>query len=430
MILKDLERQITERQAGEFIYPRYEDFCFSNIPSAILYLFGLRQQNPLAGILSQAGIRPENSQKVVLFLIDGFGYKQWLKYSEKFEFLKRFAENGVVAPLTAIFPSTTAAALTTFNSGLTPQEHGLPEWWVYFDELDKIIVTLPFTPIEEESKRDKLLDFGVDPKILFAGKTIHEILAESKIPSFAFIRDAYAGSAYSKTIHRGGEIISFVNSSDLFVNLRRKIVETSTPAYFYVYWEAIDSIAHAYGLHTEQYLAELNGFFYLLQEEFARKLEKRLADKIAILATADHGQINVNPKQTIYLNQYPEVVNNFRVGPGGNKILPWGSARDVFLAVKPEKLNKVFDFLTKTLSGKATVMKTEKALKEGLFGTGRLHKKFRSRIGDILILPHGNSTIWYEHFKNKKFDLLGMHGGLTADEMLVPLAAAKGSHWL
>src|SRR3989344_2803977 len=149
MVFEEIEKQIKEKQNGEFLYPRYESFCFSNIPSAVLYLLGLRKESPLASILNKADITPANSKKVILFLVDGFGYKQWLKYADQYEFLKRFTEKGVVAPVTTVFPSTTAAALTTVHSGLTPQEHGLPEWWVYFDELDKIIVTLPFTPIGE-----------------------------------------------------------------------------------------------------------------------------------------------------------------------------------------------------------------------------------------------------------------------------------------
>ena len=426
MILEKIQKQIEGQRQGEFIYPCYESYCFSNIPFAILYLLGLRKINPLSGILNKAGIIPANSKKVVLFLIDGFGYKQWLKYADKYEFLKRFTKKSIVAPMTTVFPSTTAATLTTIHSGLTPQEHGLPGWWVYFDELDKIIATLPFTPLGEEG-RDTLLEAGVDPKVLFDGKTIHEILSESKIPSFTFIRNTYAKSAYSKTVHKGSETISFINFSDLLVNLRKKVAEIPAPAYFYVYWDAVDSISHTYGSQMEQYFAELNGFFYLLQEEFIQKIEKNLAKEVSILITSDHGQVNVDPKQTIYLNQYSKVVDNFQVGPSGNKILPWGSPRDVFLAIKPEKLDKVFEFLTKTLQDKAIVMKTERALEKGLFGQGDLHKKFRNRIGNILILPQNNLTVWYEYFKDEKFDLLSMHGGLSSDEMLIPFAVAKGS---
>jgi len=429
MILEEIQRQIEAQQQGKFIYPRYKDYCFSNIPSSILYLFGLKKTTLLSEILDKARITQINPKKLVLFLIDGLGYRQWLKYADKCEFLERLIRRGVIAPLTAVFPSTTAAALTTINSGLTPQEHGLLEWWVYFDELDKIIATLPFTPMGEKG-RDKLLDDGVDPKILFDGKTIYKILSEAKIPSFTFIRNTYAQSAYSTAVHKGSETIFFINSSDLFVNLRKKIEEIPAPAYFYVYWDATDSMAHTYGPGTEQYLAELDSFFYLFQNEFLGKMERGLADEVCILLTSDHGQVNVKPKETIYLNRYPEIVSNLEIGPNGNKILPWGSPRDIFLAVKQEKRDEVLEFLTKTLQGKATVMKNERALEDGLFGKGKLHKKFRNRIGNLLILPYDGTTIWYEHIKDKKFDLLGMHGGLSPDEMLVPFAAARGSRLL
>jgi len=424
MILENIQKQIEAQRRGEFIYPLYEDYCLSNIPSAMLYLFGLRKTSPLSGVLDEAGIAPKNSKKIILLVIDGFGYDQWLRYSKKYPFLSWFTRRGIVAPVTTVFPSTTASALTTLQSGLTPQEHGLPEWWVYFDEIDKIILTLPFTPIGKKG-RDKLLEVGVNPNILFDGKTIYQMLADLKIPSITFIRDTYAQSAYSETVHNGSVTVPYVNSSDLVVNLRQKIAEAPSSAYFYVYWDALDSIAHTYGLHTEQYLAELKGFFSLLQEEFLQKIGKDDAEEIIFFITADHGQINVAPKETIYLNQYPEVVENFQVGPRGNKILPWGSPRDVFLAIRPEKLDNVFEFLAKELKGKATVMKTEKALKEGLFGRKKFHKKFKSRIGNILILPHGNAMVWYEHFKDEKFDLLSMHGGLSSDEMVVPFAMAK-----
>jgi len=429
MILEEIQRQIESQRSGEFIYPLYKSYCLSNIPSAVLSLFGLKKTNPLSGVLHKAGVNNAHPKKVVLFLIDGFGYNQWLRYAGRYEFLRRFTERGVVSPITTVFPSTTAAAITTINSGVTPQEHGLPEWWVYFEELDKIITTLLFTPLGEEG-RDKLLDAGVNPKILFNKKTLHRVLSESKIPSFSFIREAYSQSAYSKVAHDGSQTIPFISASELMVNLRKKISETPSSSYFYVYWDAIDSIAHKYGPHTEQYLAELNGFFHLLQEEFVQKMDKQAAEETVILITADHGQVNIEPKETIYLNQYPDVVKNFQTGANGNKILPWGSPRDVFLAIKKEKQEEVLRFLTKVLEGKAMVMRTQTALDANMFGQGLLHKKFKSRVGDILILPYKNSTVWYEHFKDEKFDLRGMHGGLSPDEILVPFAVAKAASLL
>ena len=74
--------------------------------------------------------------------------------------------------------------------------------------------------------------------------------------------------------------------------------------------------------------------------------------------------------------------------------------------------------------------RTKDAIKTGLFGIGKPDKKFYDRVGDLLILPYNNHTVWYEHVKGKKIRFLGHHGGLSKDEMLVPFAIAKLSELL
>ena len=71
--------------------------------------------------------------------------------------------------------------------------------------------------------------------------------------------------------------VPFISSSDLLVNLRQKILEVSGPAYFFVYWDAVDAISHTYGPHTEQYHAELSSFSYLLQRELVEKIPPHAA---------------------------------------------------------------------------------------------------------------------------------------------------------
>ncbi len=148
------------------------------------------------------------------------------------------------------------------------------------------------------------------------------------------------------------------------------------------------------------------------------------------MITADHGELNVKPEETIYLNDFPEVVKNFRRGPKGNKILPWGSPRDIYLSIQDNKIQATMEFLLDQLKGKAEIKLSADAVQEGLFGRGNPHRKFKNRIGDIMILPLGNQTIWYEHIPGKKFEQYGAHGGLTPDEMVVPLAVANLSNLL
>jgi Type I phosphodiesterase / nucleotide pyrophosphatase len=226
-------------------------------------------------------------------------------------------------------------------------------------------------------------------------------------------------------MHRGSVTIPFINSSDLLVNLRQKISATSGPAYFYVYWDAVDAIAHTYGPHTEQYDAELTGFAYLLQRELIDKIPARTAADVLLMVTADHGHINVAPGETLYLNRYPRLLRSLEVSPGGQRILPWGSPRDVFLRVQEERLSEIAAWLTHRLAGKATVMTSGEALQQQLFGVGKLHKRFKHRVGNLVVLPERDYLIWFEHLKGKKFGLQGMHGGLRPDEMLVPFATAN-----
>jgi hypothetical protein len=424
MILAEIQQYIEDRTHREVLYPCYESYNLSKIPSTVLALQGIPQPDlALLKIVEQTMAHRRYPPKVVVLLIDGFGWHQWLQYAERYDFFNRVTARGVVAPITTVFPSTTAAALTTIHSGLTPLEHGLPEWWVYFDELDTIAASLPFTPLGGRG-RDKLLEAGVKPSILFRGKTIYQMLANAQVPSFTLIRDAYARSAYSSVVHKGSVTVPFINSSDLLVNLRQKIVEVSGPAYFFVYWDAVDAIAHSYGPHTEQYHAELAGFSYLLQRELIEKIPAHIAADILLLVTADHGHINVAPRQTLYLNRYPRLLRSLEVSHAGRRIPPWGSPRDVFLRVQKDRLPETAAWLTKRLAGKATVMTTAEALQRQLFGVGKIHQRFKHRVGNLLILPTHDHLIWFEHLKGKKFSLRGMHGGLRPDEMLIPFAAA------
>ena len=110
--------------------------------------------------------------------------------------------------------------------------------------------------------------------------------------------------------------------------------------------------------------------------------------------------------------------------------MPTWSPRDVVLYIDDEKLDRVLEYLSEALSDRAVVMKTQDALERGLFGTGAPSRRFLDRAGNLLILPRGDGTIWYEHEPGRRFDLLGMHGGLTERELLIPLAISNLSRLL
>lgn len=421
-IVKFIEK---EKREGEFIYPFYEKYCFSNIPSTILRFFGIKTERALLPFnLFNEKSEIEGTNKLVLLIIDGFGFDQWFRYHKQHEFLAKFTKRGVVSPITTVFPSTTANAITSINTGLTPQEHGLPEWFVYFREIDMIINTVRFKRLGSK-RQDELLEMGVNPNILYDGNTIFQTLKKEAVKTFTFINESYARSAYSDLIFKGSTIKSAINNSDLLVKLRKQLEKDGGPSYYYVYLGSLDSIEHEYGPNTDEYHAELSSICSLLEKELVEKIDKKTAKKTLFIITADHGQLNVNPKETIKLNRFSKLVNNFQKSSGGKVILPTGSPRDVFLHVKADKVQEICEFMSQKLGEKAQVMETEKAFDKGLFGTGKPRDKFFDRVGNLIILPRNNHTIWYDHPRGRKFDLLGHHGGLNKEEMLVPFAYSK-----
>lgn len=421
-ILADIKK---DEETDRFVYPFYEKYCFSNIPATIFSLFDIKTKKTTLPLeLYRHTLKAKEPLKVVLFLIDALGFNQWLKYFKGLPFFEILSKKGLVAPLTTVFPSTTAAALTTITTGLTPQEHGLPEWHLYLKEIDQIIESLPFTPLGEK-QNNKLLEFGVDPKILFQGETIYQKLKKFGISSFVFVNKALLDFSYCKLICKGSKIAPFVNFSDLVVNLRGSLENVKNKAYFFVYWDALDSIGHKYGPGSEQYSAELSSLSYLLKKELLGKISRKAAEEIVLLVTSDHGQINVDSQKTIYLNKFHRLVKNFQVSENGKPILPTGSARDVFLHVDSNQLEETFDYLSEKLKGKAKILRTSEAVMKSLFGKGKPSKRFLERVGNLLILPYRNNTIWYEHIKGKKFKHLGCHGGLSEEEMVIPFAVVK-----
>ncbi len=425
MIQKEVEDLIEkEKRKGEFIYPYYEKYCFSNIPSTILKFFDIKTERPALPLeIYENNLKKENFSKIVLFLVDGLGYNQWIKHSKEIEIFNIFNKKGLVTPLTSVFPSTTAATLTTISSGLTPQEHGLPEWVTYFKEIDTIINTLPFSPLGEEG-RDLLSEMRVDPRILFKGETIYHELKKAGVKSFCANNESHAYSAYSKQIHKGSKTIPFFNPFDLIAKLKKVLEKEKERSYFYVYIDDVDYSAHKDGPNSERFLKELARLSYFFKE-FLKRIDKKVAKDTIVLIAADHGQINVYPEKTLYLNMYQELANSFQRSEKGRRILPTGSPRDVFLHIEQDRLEEVYDFLSKKLDGKAKIIMSEDAISLNLFGIGKPTSEFKDRIGNLLILPYRNNTIWYEHIKGKKFDSLGHHGGLSKNEMLVPFALAN-----
>lgn len=407
------------------VMPRYGSYCISGIPSTILEIFGAKPVSKKLPAQAFGGVDVEGVENVVLLIMDGFGMSAWRR-QQKEGFVKTMMSKGSVRPITTVFPSTTAAALTTFGTGLTPQEHGLPEWFVYMKNVDAVVATLPFSFMHDDAR--ETLRGRMNPRSLFNGEPIFRRLSEAGVESHSLVSRALVGTSYTSLVHKASEKIGYSSASDMSTHLRRGVEAARRPSFFYVYWSYVDTIEHRYGPKTDESELEASSISFMIQRGFIDKLERKAARKTLLIATADHGQVQVSPEKTLYLNRYRSLVSKLRKTKSGTRIPATGSARDVFLLVQRGEEEEAREILAKRLAGRASIVRVGDAVQAGLFGLGSPSLKFRERAGDLLILPHGNGTIWYKDRPSYAFDLRGHHGGLSKEEMTVPLAVGRVSN--
>ncbi|HLC71504.1 MAG TPA: phosphodiesterase, partial [Candidatus Nanoarchaeia archaeon] len=99
------------------IIPHYRHNNIVNLMSSILESSGSKSLYPTLSSLPPAEIK--KYKNIVLVVIDGRGQDQVASLPKE-SFLKR----NLQGKLSSVFPPTTTAAVTTFLTGVAPQNHG------------------------------------------------------------------------------------------------------------------------------------------------------------------------------------------------------------------------------------------------------------------------------------------------------------------
>ncbi|NEO63700.1 MAG: alkaline phosphatase family protein [Moorea sp. SIO4G2] len=400
--------------------PLYDSYCFSQIPQMIYHL--LTGQGNMGLPRSVLGELPDRYDKVILIFVDAFGWRFFQDYVEQSEFLKRFVVEGVASKLTTQFPSTTAAHVTTIHSGLPVGESGVFHWFYYEPLLDDIIAPLMFS-FAGDKQRGTLQTTGISEQSLFPTQTLYQKLQQYGVKSYCFQHYNYAYSPFSQAVCDGATTIPYKTIPEALVNLTEAAVAESQKSYFFLYLDIVDGIAHKYGPDSLQFQAEVSTLLLTMERLLYQNVAGKLKNTL-LLITADHGQIEISPETTIYLNKLTPSIEQFiKRNAQGKLLVPAGSCRDMVLYIQEDHLDKVYDLLTEQLADRATVCRTTTLLEQGYFGTGELSPLLLNRLGNLVILPHKYETVWWyeeERFEQHK---LGAHGGLSKEEMETILLA-------
>ncbi|MGP1374240.1 MAG: alkaline phosphatase family protein, partial [Almyronema sp.] len=259
--------------------PLYESYCFSQIPQLVRYLL---TEDTQAGLpLTVLEGLPQQYEKVILILVDGFGWCFFERYRDRLPFLKHLFEAGVASKLTTQFPSTTSAHVTTLHTGLPVGESGVYEWFYYEPLVDGIFAPLLFS-LAGDRTRETLLQTGLQPEAVFPTQTLYQGLAARGVKSYCFQHQSYAHSPFSQTVCNGAEMVAFRTLPEAMTNLAEAAIAQSGKAYYCFYIDVIDAIAHKYSPNSPQFDAEVCALWLLLEQLLHQSLAGKLHNTLLL----------------------------------------------------------------------------------------------------------------------------------------------------
>jgi hypothetical protein len=396
------------------VHPAYGGRCFADIPASVVRL--------LTGD-GNGGLEPEvlgdldrRWTNVVLVVVDAFGWSCAERHAAH-PFLRRVAAEGRLARLTSQFPSTTSAHMTTLHSGLPVGDTGIYEWFQLEPVLDRLIAPLLFSyagDTERETLRASDLGLGG----LYPATTLYDRLAAQGVRSYAVQHTAIADTTFSRATLHGATVRPFRQDAGWAIRAGAALREAGR-AYVVAYVDDVDAVGHVHGPASDAHVGAATGVLDALMM-LARAAPA--GGEALLLVTADHGQVPVDPATTVFVNElWPEIAAHLRHGRDGRPLAPAGSARDLFLHVLPGHVDDVVSHLQGLLGSRASVRPTAELLAAGLFGEAG--PRLRERIGDVVVLPTPGETVWWREPGRFDMHFHGHHGGLSPDEMLIPLAA-------
>jgi hypothetical protein len=373
--------------------PDYTGGGLVNLMASVVAGRGGTPRHAPASLLSPREL--QSARNVVLLIIDGLGDN----------YLARRGRGGALArrrrgALTSVFPSTTASAITTSYTGCTPLEHGLTGWFTYFGEAGYVAAPLPF---RTRGEMLPLSQKGFGAERAFPAEPIFlGIDTRAIVVSPVDIID----SEYNVRHCRGAERRAYDTLERLGSEVEAAVKSGPERKFIYAYWPEYDAISHRHGSES----VEAARAFERIDEAFGELLVRLSGTESVVIATADHGFIDVPPERSLELT--PTLAAMLRFPLCGERRVVYCHVHDV-------------DGFTRRaedwLGDRAQVLPSARLVEEGWFGPGTPHPRFAERVGDVALLMNDGYTVKDWVAGESRHLHIGNHGGASADEMMIPL---------
>ena len=341
----------------------------------------------LVGRSASPGLHPNlaatipDADTYLLVLCDGLGDCQ-LAHPEASSLAA--ARRGTVQ---AGFPTTTTVSLATVATGLPPAGHGLLAYQLWLPEVGQVANTIKWTtlwgdPLEMDSE-------GFLP----GPNTWERLTAQGREP-IALQPLNFEDTPLTRMLYRGCRREAYADAAEA-VTAARQLARPAGRLVF-LYLPQVDFAAHVGGQDSEMYRRALR-----LTADVWEALAASLPPGAVMVGTADHGHVEIPKDRQVRLTKADHLERIF-----------YGDPRALFVRGEGASLAEGLP---------ATwVPFTEM---EGWWGPGRPHPRFAERVPDGALFAHPGYAVLHRFSDDR---LIGQHGGLTEEEVRVPLLVADG----
>jgi hypothetical protein len=371
-----------------FVEPEYQQRSLGDVVPAVAAALGIN--GPEHGLPeAPGGLELPAAPAYVVFLVDGLGWTLLERHRHVAPYLASLLEGA--RPGTAGVPSTTATSLTSLGTGLPPGAHGLVGFTSRIPGTDRLLNAL-------------LWDKHVDPVEWQPHETAFGLLRKAGASVTVVNKRDFAGTGLTVAAQRGAE---YVGADRIGERIAAALVAASDkPSLTYLYEGDLDWTGHRYGVASQAWLQQL-----AIIDAETEQLRETLPQEVRLIVVADHGMVDCPPEHHIDVDAHLEL----REGVA----LLGGEARFRHLYCRGGAVEDVAATWAHVLGARADVLTREEAVARGWFGAVR--PAVLPRLGDVVIAARGDHGIFSSVDFAYETTLIGLHGSLTPEEMLIPL---------
>ncbi len=399
------------------VHPAYDGLSLLNLPSSLCQWLGAPALPHPPLQIPELDTLARGARQIIVVLIDAVSLQRFRKWMEGLTPAFDLASPQILfATITSTVPATTSTALTTLWTGRSPVEHGILGYELFLKEFSLIANMITHSPVAFDSRAGMLYQAGFQPENALPVSAIGPHLEKAGVETFAFLSNTIHNSGLSRMHYPAVATYGFRTPSDLWIQVRRIAeIPLDSPRLIWIYFGVVDTLSHHYGPDSEQAELEFVAFIRTMLETFLNHFHSVARQETLLLMLSDHGQVSTPKNAQFELFHHPGFVNRLHM-------LPSGESRFAYLYLRPGQTKALEQYFQETWPGSFHLLPSILAFNKGLFGPGRPAREALDRIGDRIAIALGDSYLWWAPKPNP---LLGRHGGLSADEMLVPLLAAR-----